>query len=236
MSGHRVVTRGEWLQERVKFLAEEKELTRRADELAQRRKQLPWVRVEKKYLFDTHEGEKTLAELFDGRSQLMVYHFMFGPNWGAGCPGCTLHADSFDRAIAHLNQRGVTMLCASRAPLEKLDAYKKRMGWAFRWVSSGRSDFNFDFAVSYPENAGTFVHNFTAPWKSGTAEEHAGLSTFVLDGGEVFHAYSCYTRGLEPFNAMYQLLDRAPRGRDEEGLAQKHGWIKRRDEYGEAAS
>ncbi len=151
MTEHTIGTREEWLAARLELLEAEKELTRRSDELARRRQQLPWVRVEKEYVFDTREGEKTLADLFDGRTQLLVYHFMFGPGWTEGCPGCSLHADSFDRTIVHLNQRDVTMLCVSRAPLDRLEAYKHRMGWNFRWVSSLRSDFNFDFGVSVPK-------------------------------------------------------------------------------------
>lgn len=151
MTDHKVTTRDEWLLARRELLEQEKELTRRSDELARRRLELPWVRIDKEYTFETGEGTKTLAELFDGRSQLMVYHFMFGPDWDQGCPSCTLSADGFDGQMVHLNQRDVTMVCVSRGPLEKLDAYKRRMGWEFDWVSSLGSDFNFDFGVSFTD-------------------------------------------------------------------------------------
>jgi predicted dithiol-disulfide oxidoreductase (DUF899 family) len=232
-------TRAEWLAARLELLDAEKELTRRGDELARRRRQLPWVRVEKQYLFDTGEGERTLADLFAGRSQLLVYHFMFGPNWSEGCPGCSLQADSFDRTIIHLDQRDVTMLCASRGPLAQLEAYKRRMGWTFEWVSSLRNDFNYDFGVSFPADgeADSVTYNFKTPWcmverrQQGIAEEHAGLSAFALEDGLVYHTYSCYTRGLEAFNAAYQLLDRAPRGRDEDQLPVPYAWVRRRHQY-----
>ncbi|HLI21978.1 MAG TPA: DUF899 family protein, partial [Stellaceae bacterium] len=184
-------------------------------------------------MFDTNEGVETLRDLFAGRSQLLVYHFMFAPSWDAGCPICTIHAESFDRAIIHLNQRDVTMICASRALLEKLNAYKRRLGFGFRWVSSGRSDFNYDFGVSLPAGADpdAVTFNFATPWRRFNSEEHAGLSAFVLEDGTVYHTYSCYARGLEDFNVTYQLLDRAPRGRDEDQLRRRAGWIRRRDEY-----
>jgi len=156
---------------------------------------------------------------------------MFGPKWTEGCPFCSLHADSFDRTIIHLNHRDVTMLCASRAPLAHLDAYKCRMGWSFQWVSSLRNDFNYDFGVPLPTDgsAESAMYNFKTPW--GIAEEHAGLSAFALEDGVVYHTYSCFARGLEPFNAAYQLLDRAPRGRNEEELPSPRAWLRRRDQY-----
>jgi predicted dithiol-disulfide oxidoreductase (DUF899 family) len=239
MKTHRTGTRSDWLSARLELLKAEKELTRSSDELARRRRQLPWVPVEKEYVFDAVEGEKSLRELFSGRSQLLVYHFMFGPTWIEGCPGCSLHADAFDRTIVHLQQRDVTMLCVSRAPLDQLEAYKRRMGWGFTWVSSQQNDFNFDFGVSFPPegNADLLTYNFTTPWRlanhgrSGIAEEHAGLSAFALEDGIVYHTYSCYTRGLEAFNATYQLLDRAPRGRDEDHLEMPFSWLRRRDQY-----
>jgi predicted dithiol-disulfide oxidoreductase (DUF899 family) len=222
------------LAARLELLEAEKELTRRSDELARRRRQLPWVRVEKEYLFDTPDGPRSLRELFDGRSQLFVYHFMFGPDWEAGCPACSLWADGFDRVIVHLNHRDVTMICASRGPLERLEAFKRRMGWSFRWVSSLRNEFNYDFDASFPEErrAAGAKHNFT---KEPSGEEHAGMSAFVLRDGTVYHTYSCYGRGLEAFNTGYQLLDRAPRGRDEDSLPYRIAWLHYRDEY-EAAS
>jgi predicted dithiol-disulfide oxidoreductase (DUF899 family) len=230
MTVHKIGTREQWLAARLELLEAEKELTRRGDELARSRQQLPWVALDKEYVFDTDEGEKTLRDLFGGRSQLLVYHFMFGPKWTEGCPFCSLHADSFDRTIVHLNHHDVTMLCASRAPLAQLDAYKRRMGWSFEWVSSLRNDFNYDFGVSLPADgrAESAMYNFKTPW--GNAEEHAGLSSFAVEDGVVYHTYSCYTRGLEPFNAAYQLLDRAPLGRNEEPPTPR-AWLRRRDQY-----
>jgi predicted dithiol-disulfide oxidoreductase (DUF899 family) len=234
MTDHKTGTRGEWLAARLELLEAEKELTRRSDELARRRRQLPWVRIDKEYVFDTDEGERTLRDLFAGRSQLLVYRFMFGSTWTAGCATCTLHAESFDGAVIHLRQRDVTMVCASRGPLAALNAYKRRMGLTVPWVSSLRSDFNFDFGVSLRPGADpdTATVGFTTPWRRfSDAEEHAGLSAFALDDGVVHHTYSCHMRGLEEFNVTYQLLDRVPRGRDEGKLPYPQAWIQRRDEY-----
>jgi predicted dithiol-disulfide oxidoreductase (DUF899 family) len=229
----KIGTREDWLKARIELLAAEKELTRKSDELAKRRRRLPWVRIEKDYLFDTDKGKQTLRDLFEGRSQLLIYHFMLGPNMQAGCPVCTIHAESFSRAIPHLNQRDVTMLCVSRGPLERINEYKKRMNFDFRWVSSGRSDFNFDFHVSRPDGADpeTLAYNFTEKWSRFNIEEHAGLSAFALEGGEVYHTYTCHARGLEEFNVTYQLLDRVPYGRNEDGFRFPAQWIRRQDEY-----
>jgi predicted dithiol-disulfide oxidoreductase (DUF899 family) len=248
MTSHVVGTPEEHLQARLALLAAEKEHTRRGDELARQRRQLPWVRVEKDYVFDTVDGEKTLADLFDGRSQLLVYHFMFGPEWSEGCPVCSYWADNFGNVIVHLNHRDVTMVCASRAPIERLEAYRQRMGWSFRWVSTGRSDFNYDFGVSVrgiaagasqremprgiADRAGEARYNFTY---GAFAPEMPGLSAFSLDGGAVYHTYSCYARGLDGFNGANQLLDRAPKGRDEDDLPVPFAWLRRHDEY-QAAS
>jgi predicted dithiol-disulfide oxidoreductase (DUF899 family) len=240
MTEHRTATAEEWRAARVALLGREKELTRRGDELTKERMELPWIPVEKEYRFDTDEGTKTLSELLDGRSQLLVYHFMFGPEYTAGCPTCSAAADCFDGAVVHLNHRGVTFLCCSRAPLEKLQAYKRRMGWSFPWVSSLGSDFNFDFGVSFTEEqqregveynyrsvefapileaaAGTPLSDIAA--SAGTdpagymAEAH-GLSAFALSGGVVHHTYSGYARGVEFLLGFYPLLDRAPLGRNE---------------------
>jgi predicted dithiol-disulfide oxidoreductase (DUF899 family) len=229
MTRHRIGTREEWLDARLALLASEKELTRRSDQLARQRRELPWVPVETEYVFDTEDGPATLTELFDGRGQLLVYHFMFGPDWTEGCPACSLWADSFDRSIVHLNQRDVTLVCVSRAPLGALAAYRARMGWSFRWVSSLTSPFSVDFGASFPPGVdGGARHNFTQPPQG---PEHAGLSAFVLDGGGVHHTYSCFARGLEAFNVAYGLLDRAPRGRDEDALVPRHAWLRRHDEY-----
>jgi predicted dithiol-disulfide oxidoreductase (DUF899 family) len=232
---HRVGTREEWLAARVALLEEEKELTRRSDELGRRRRELPWVRIDKEYIFETDEGAKTLPELFDGRSQLLVYHFMFGPSvegWpDAGCPGCSYTADSLHGAVEHLPHRGVTFVAVSRAPLERLNAYKRRMGWRFPWVSYGDSDFNLDFAVFTEEGRRTGKgFNFGTPKHADIdvrETELHGLSAFALEDGVVYHTYSTYDRGTDALNATWQLLDRAPTGRGD----QFEGWPRRHDEY-----
>jgi predicted dithiol-disulfide oxidoreductase (DUF899 family) len=218
MTDHTIGTRAEWLAAREQLLVREKEHTRLGDDLARQRRELPWVPVEKDYRFDTDQGERTLAELFDGRSQLLVYHFMFGPDWTEGCVGCSFLADHLDGAIVHVNQRDVTVLCASRAPIERLQTYKRRMGWKFDWVSSLGSDFNFDFGVSSEDG------------------ESPGLSAFALEGGIVYHTYSSYDRGLEALDGAYHLLDRAPKGRHEDGLPSPGAWWRRHDEYAGTAA
>ena len=232
---NRIGTREEWLAARVELLEREKELTRRSDELARQRQALPWVPVEKEYEFATDGGTKTLAELFDGRSQLLVYHFMFGPTvegWPeAGCPGCSYTADSLDGAVVHLPPRGVTFVAVSRAPLDKLEAYKRRMGWSFPWVSYGDTDFNLDFAVFTEEERRTGRgFNFGTPKHADIdlrSEELHGLSAFALEDGVVYHTYSTYDRGTDVLNATWQLLDRTPQGRGEDF----DGWPLRHDEY-----
>ncbi|HEV2712588.1 MAG TPA: DUF899 domain-containing protein [Gaiellaceae bacterium] len=228
-------TREEWLAARIELLAREKELTRRSDELARERQALPWVRIDKEYTFETEDGTNTLAGLFDGRSQLLVYHFMFGPTvegWPeAGCPGCSYTADSLDGAVEHLPHRGVTFVAVSRAPLERLRAYKRRMGWSFPWVSYGDTDFNLDFAVFTEEGRRTGKgFNFGTPKYADVdlrdTELH-GLSAFALEDGVVYHTYSTYDRGTDALNTTWQLLDRAPTGRGESF----EGWPRRRDEY-----
>jgi predicted dithiol-disulfide oxidoreductase (DUF899 family) len=238
MTEHKVGTREEWLEARRELLEREKELTRRSDELARQRLELPWVRIDKEYSFETGEGTKTLAELFEGRSQLMVYHFMFGPDWDEGCPSCTLSADGFDGQMVHLNQRDVTMVCVSRAPLEKLDAYKRRMGWEFNWVSSLGSDFNFDFNVSFTEeqrSSGGAEYNFKPVGHPGI-DELPGMSAFAAEDGVVYHTYSAYARGGDVLMGIYQLLDRAPKGRNEDGMSFPMEWVRRKDEYEHAAA
>ena len=237
----RVGTREEWLAARNALLEREKELTRRGDELARERRELPWVPVEKEYSFETDDGTKTLAELFHGRSQLLVYHFMFGPEYTAGCPTCSAGADTFDGAVPHLNARDVTFLCVSRAPLEKLQAYKQRMGWSFPWASSLGTDFNFDFDVSHTEEQlAQFLQGDAPPVIAGLAAacgtdpagylaEGPGLSAFALADGVVYHTYSTYARGLEVMLGFYPLLDRVPKGRDEGDSTEF--WIRRHDEY-----
>jgi predicted dithiol-disulfide oxidoreductase (DUF899 family) len=231
MQQHRTGTREEWLAARTELLAAEKELTRRSDELARRRLDLPWVAVEKAYRFDTDEGEKGLSELFDGRSQLLVYHLMFGPDDEAACEGCSFTADSMDGAVVHLEHHDVTFVAVSRAPLEKLDPYKERMGWRFPWVSALHTDFNLDFAVFTEEERRTGAgFNFGTERRGDLnvrdTELH-GLSAFALEDGVVYHTYSCYDRGTDVLSTTWQLLDRSPKGRGRD----PDGWPRRRYEY-----
>jgi len=250
MTTHTTGTRKDWLAARLALLEAEKDLTRRSDELARRRQELPWVRIDRQYRFDTDEGSASLADLFRGRSQLLVYHFMFGPDYTAGCPSCSAIADGFNGSVAHLAHHDVTLGAVSRAPLSKLQSYKRRMGWTFPWASSFGSDFNADFGVWITEEQqrkGGTEYNFRpqtgAPpsnegpvgqmaASSGTdaatyVRERPGMSAFVLEDGVVYHTYSAYARGLDGLWGMYQWLDRAPRGRDESGI-----WWRRHDEYG----
>jgi predicted dithiol-disulfide oxidoreductase (DUF899 family) len=251
-----VGTGEEWRATRVELLELEKEQTRRSDELARQRRELPWVPLEKDYTFETDDGPTTLADLFDGRSQLLVYHFMFGPAYEAGCPTCSSAADTFDGGIVHLNARDVTMICVSRAPLDKLNAYKRRMGWSFRWASSLDSDFNFDFGVSFTEEqqqeGGEYNYRWIQPKAileagvdndefqqlasavgtdlAGYLTELPGFSAFALVDGIVHHTYSTYGRGGEFVLGYYPFLDRAPKGRNEGDPLEN--WIRRHDEYG----
>jgi predicted dithiol-disulfide oxidoreductase (DUF899 family) len=231
---HRVVPHDEWLAERREFLAKEKEFTRQRDELSRQRRELPWERVEKEYVFEGPEGRRTLQELFDGRSQLVVYHFMFDPEWNEGCKSCSFWADNFDPNLVHLTARDVTMVAISRAPYEKLAAYKQRMGWGFDWFSSGETDFNFDFGVSFSpedqEQDGAYNYGSQAPHMS----EREGLSVFYKDdNGSVFHTYSAYARGIDLVNSAYNYLDLVPKGRHEEEGRPPQYWVRRHDEYGE---
>jgi len=241
MTSHKVGTREEWRTARVQLLDAEKELTRRSDELARQRQALPWVRIDEEYVFETEDGKASLADLFRGRSQLLVHHFMFAPSWGAGCPSCSSVADGYNGVRVHLEHHDVAMTTISRAPIEKLIAYRERMGWSFPWVSSAHTNFNFDFGVSYTERqlAAGAEHNFRQividmnqlPHKGKTddpveAGESHGVSAFVVEDGEVFHTYSSYARGADVLWGMYQWLDRAPLGRNENGP-----WFKRHDEY-----
>jgi predicted dithiol-disulfide oxidoreductase (DUF899 family) len=227
-------TREEWLAARLELLESEKELTRRSDELARRRQELPWVRIDKEYRFETDEGSASLAALFRGRSQLLVYHFMFGPDYTAGCPSCSAIADGFDGFVVHLANHDVTLSAVSRAPLAKLQAYKRRMGWTFPWASSLGSDFNFDFNVSFTEEsvAKGQTYNFRAldGWMIDPANmpfEGPGMSAFTLDDGVVYHTYSAYARGADVLWTMWQWLDRAPHGRNEGDMS----WFRRHDQY-----
>jgi len=228
---HKVGTREEWLAARIELLEGEKELTRRSDDLARERRELPWVPVEKPYSFETDEGAKTLADLFEGRSQLLVFHLMFGPEDAEACPGCSFMADHVDGAVVHLNHRDVTFVAVSRAPLEKLSAYKRRMGWSLPWVSAFGTDFNIDFAVFTEEERRTGTgFNFGSPLRADLnvrEEELHGLSAFALEDGVVYHSYSCYDRGTDVLHGTWQLLDRAPKGRGDDF----ENWPRRHDEY-----
>lgn len=229
---HEVVSRKEWLTARKALLALEKEETKLRDKVRAERLALPWVKVDKTYTFDTPDGKKTLAELFDGRSQLIVYHFMYGPDWDAGCPGCSFMADHVDGMLPHLNNHDVTMIAVSRAPLEKLEAYRKRMGWKFPWVSAYGSDFNFDYHVSFTKEelaSGKVIYNYRETDAADAHDELPGLSAFFKDGdGTVYHTYSDYARGGEEALGTLMILDRAPKGRNETGTL---SFVKRKDEY-----
>jgi predicted dithiol-disulfide oxidoreductase (DUF899 family) len=241
MTEHRIGTQEEWQAERDELLKQEKELTRRGDELAGKRRELPWVPVETEYRFETEHGTKTLADLFDGRSQLLVYHFMFGPPWEAGCPVCSSITDTLDPQVAHLKARDTTLLLASRAPLEKLIAYRRRMGWRIDWVSSGGSDFNRDLGFLYTEaELMPFLQGEIPPTveqnarmcgtdAGGYVAEGPGLSVYALSEGNVYRTYVTTARGLELAMAYYGLLDRTPNGRDESAVEPL--WIRRHDEY-----
>ena len=253
MTKHMTGTREEWLAARLDLLEAEKELTRRSDELARRRQELPWVKVDKGYRFETDEGSASLVDLFQGRSQLLVYHFMFGPDYKAGCPSCSAIADGFDGIAVHLANHDVMLWSVSRAPLAKLRAYRRRMGWTFPWASSLDGDFNFDFNVSFTEEqqrAGTVEYNYrrgghamdVTPLPEPVAQlaatcgtngptyslDRPGMSAFALEDGAVYHTYSTYGRGVDAVWGMYPWLDRAPLGRNETGI-----WWRRHDEYGQ---
>ncbi|HXY91126.1 MAG TPA: DUF899 domain-containing protein [Acidimicrobiia bacterium] len=234
MTTHRTGTAAEHLDARVELLAAEKELTRRADELARRRRDLPWVRVDEDYAFDTEDGDVTLAALFRGRSQLVVYHFMFGPDWDEGCPSCSSVADGFDETHLHLQNHDVAFTAVSRAPLKKLLEYRDRMAWSFPWASSNQSDFNFDYGVSFTEesvaNGGSYNFRPLEGWQTDPEHlpfEGPGMSAFALDDGVVYHTYSAYARGLDALWPMWQWLDRAPLGRNEGDMS----WFHRHDQY-----
>jgi predicted dithiol-disulfide oxidoreductase (DUF899 family) len=245
MTDHKIVNHDEWTAARNELLALEKEHTRRADELARLRQDLPWVRVDKDYTFQTAAGPRTLTELFDGRSQLVIYNFMFGPDYAAGCPVCSSIADSFNGVVEHLKARDVTMMCMSRAPLDKLLAYRERMGWNFNWASSHESDFNFDFGRSVSrETVATWFADEPPAIPAqlaadcgtdaiGYMAEGPGLSVFTLVDGDVYMTYSTTARGLEPVMVYYGILDRVPRGRDE-GEPADPTWMRRHDEFADA--
>ena len=238
----RIVSRDEWLVARKQHLDREKAYVRLRDELSAERRQLPWVRVETEYVFDGPNGPETLADLFDGRSQLIVYHFMFGPDWDQGCPSCSLVSDHFDPTLIHLAHRDVTLCAVSRAPIGKIEAFRKRMGWKFHWVSAETNGFNFDFNVSFPlETMGdTMVYNYTEHPKpvdvdrNDFLEEGPGFSVFTRDeSGAIHHTYSTFARGVEAAVATYHLLDLVPKGRDEDSLAFDMAWVRHHDRYDE---
>src|SRR5947208_3038633 len=228
----KVVSRDEWLVARKDLLTREKELTRLRDEVSRHRRELPWVKIDKKYVFDGQDGRKTLADLFDGRSQLIVYHFMLGPGWEEGCKSCSYLADHFDGANWHLPHRDVTFVVVSRAPLSEIEPFKKRMGWRFKWFSSHGNDFNFDYHVSASEDDranGKMYYNYET--QEGVTDELPGLSVFFKDeNGDVFHTYSTYARGLDILVGVYNFLDLVPKGRDENPDATMD-WVRRHDEY-----
>jgi len=231
---HSIVSQEKWLQRRKELLSKEKELTRLRDRLNAERRELPWVRVEKNYLFDAPGGKVSLKELFAGRSQLVIYHFMFGPDWNEGCPSCSFVSDHIDGALPHLAARDATMVMVSRAPLAKIEAFKKRMGWRFTWVSSYGSDFNSDFRVSFTKDEmaqGKVNYNYAM--QEFPSEEAPGISVFYQDaGGDVFHTYSSYGRGLEQLVGTYMILDLVPKGRDEDKLGFTMEWVRHHDRYG----
>jgi predicted dithiol-disulfide oxidoreductase (DUF899 family) len=233
MEPNRIVTREDWIAARKALLAQEKEFTRARDALSETRRQLPWVKVDKDYVFEGPGGKESLADLFERRSQLIVYHFMFGPDWEEGCPSCSYLADHFDGAIVHLNHRDVSMVVASRAPLDKLEAYKARMGWRFKWVSSLGSDFNSDHHVSFTDEemaGGEVYYNYRMG--QFPMEEAPGISVFRRhENGDIFHTYSAYARGLDMLIGAYNLLDLVPKGRDEAGLSFTMEWLRRHDQY-----
>jgi predicted dithiol-disulfide oxidoreductase (DUF899 family) len=231
MNTNRVVSRETWLEARKALLAKEKAFTRQRDALSAERRALPWVKVEESYAFDTPHGKQSLSELFAAASQLLTYHFMFGPDWSEGCPSCSFWADNYNGIITHLKQRDVALVVVSRAPLEKLEAYRKRMGWSFKWVSSYGSSFNRDYGVSFaPEEQATAYYNFEP--RGFSSSEAPGISVFhkAADGG-IFHTYSCYARGLDMLNGAYHHLDLVPKGRDEQGLPYPMAWVRRHDMY-----
>ena len=236
MNKPNVVSRDAWLQARKEFLAREKELTRLRDEIARERRALPWVRIDKRYAFDTPEGRRTLGDLFAGRRQLLVQHFMLGPGWEQGCPSCSFMADHTDGMNVHLAQRDITLVAISRAPLAEIERFRQRMGWRFKWVSSHGSDFNYDFGVSFkPEEVarGEVDYNY-GKWPFAF-EELPGISVFCKDdAGEVFHTYSTYGRGVEVMMGAYHLMDLAPKGRDEDDGPYKMNWVRHHDRYAPA--
>lgn len=235
MQNKNIVSRDEWLEARRKLLREEKKFTRLGDELSLKRRQLPWVKIDKEYSFEGPNGKQSLSDLFDDKSQLIVYHFMYGPDWDDGCPSCSFWADNFNGIDIHLKHRDANLVVISRASLAALESYKKRMGWTFNWFSSLGSDFNYDYQVSFTADElekGEMFYNFDIG--NFPADEAPGISVFYKSPeGEVFHSYSCYARGLDMLNGAYHYLDLLPKGRDEDGLDFTMAWLRRHDQYDE---
>ena len=227
-----VVSRQEWTAARIALLAREKELTHLRDEISRERRALPWVRIDKPYVFDGPSGKVTLTELFEGRSQLLVYHFMFDPGWSEGCKSCSFWADNYNGVDVHLAHRDVTMVTVSRAPLDVLESFKRRMGWTFKWVSSFGNDFNHDFHVTFTEDERHGEVSYNYQQQRFGSPEAPGASVFYRDeDGSVYHTYSCYARGLDALNGAYQWLDLTPKGRDEDGLRSTMAWVRHHDKY-----
>lgn len=229
MTDHRIVSPAEWLEASRAQLAREKEFTRLREELARERRALPWVKIDKEYVFEAPEGRVALDGLFAGRGQLIVQHFMFGPDWNEGCPSCSFWSDNFNGIDVHLAHRDTSFVVVSRGPIDRLEAYRRRMGWTFRWVSSLHNDFNFDFGVSFPpgEKAPKYNHDTLTPY----GQEAPGLSAFRREDGAIYRTYSTYARGLDMLNGAYQLLDITSKGRDEDGLSFSMAWVRRHDRY-----
>ena len=233
LDNHKIVSKNEWIAARKVLLKKEKEFTALRDQLSQQRRDLPWVAVDKEYVFDGPNGKETLPDLFDGRSQLIVYHFMYDPNWDVGCPSCSFWVDNFNDIIVHLNQRDVTLIAISKAPFNKIAAYKKRMGWDFKWVSSYDTDFNFDYHVSFTQEElakKKAFYNFIS--QDPRTSEREGISVFYKDlSDKIFYTYSAYARGIDILNNTYNYLDLVPKGRDEDGYDFPMAWVSRHDEY-----
>jgi len=233
MNASKIVSKEEWEAARLELLAKEKEFTRLRDQLSQQRRELPWLKLDKDYYFEGPGGKQSLLDLFDGCSQLVIYHFMYGPDWSEGCPSCSFWADNFNGVDIHLKHRDISMLAVSRTDLANIDAYKKRMGWTFKWMSSLGSDFNFDFQVSFTDEEmaqGEVVYNYRLD--KFPSQEAPGISVFCRnENDEVFHTYSCYARGLDMMNGAYHYIDLVPKGRDESELSYRMAWLRRHDQY-----
>ncbi len=231
---HKVVSPNEWLEARKKLLIQEKEFTRVRDQVSAQRRELPWVKVETEYVFEGPNGEETLADLFEGRSQLIIYHFMFAPEWEEGCPSCSFWADNFNPIVIHLNHRDVAFAAISRAPIKKLSAFRERMGWSFKWVSSGKNKFNYDYHVSFPAGAPKEQLEYNYSKLQIDSPDLPGVSVFYKDGkGNIFHTYSAYSRGIDILNTAYNYLDLVPKGRDEDDFEFRMEWLCYHDRYDE---